>query len=126
MEPNWLAILILSILGASGVYLAKVWFKRWLNPLSLYSAIWAFSLGTYELRLIEYYPISLEAWIGIMGAWVCIYLGSASVLLLRAGNNKKATALVPTDPNRLKKAVVVLTIVGGIGILDQGRVLIAE
>jgi len=58
-------------------------FQGWFNHISIYSGIWGFSLATLQLDLIEYYPLSAEAWILIIAAWCAFFLGSVTLAAAR-------------------------------------------
>src|SRR5467141_1393291 len=115
MQANWSMIVVLAFATGIGVYIGRVLFKRWFNPLSIYSALWGFCLFNYELRLIQYYPISTAAWIYIAAAWVTLYLGAATVLLAGSWTREPSTVQLGVDLNRLKKGVLFLSVVGAAG-----------
>src|SRR5216684_5785255 len=118
-------VLLVSVTGVAA-YMGRVWMKCWFNPLSLYSAIWGFCLCTYELRLIQYEKISLMAWTYIVIAWVSLYLGAATVLLTQAPTRQRGAPAVHGDLKYLKRAIVFLSVVGAIGVVDQFRVITRE
>ncbi len=126
MEANWAMFGLLAALTGVGVYIGHAWFKRWFNPLSLYSAIWGFNLCNYELNLIQYYPISGGAWIYIVLAWVSLYLGSATVLLMSPSRTPSVAPVLAVDLDWVKKAVFALSAVGSLGLLSQIRAVTHE
>jgi oligosaccharide repeat unit polymerase len=119
MEANWPILVLLVLLTSIAVYIGRVWFKQWLNPLSVYSALWGFCLCNYELQLIQYYPISATAWIYMMAAWVSLYLGAAAVLFTGPRVRRPVATRLAVDLNRLRKGILVLSIVGTAGVLGQ-------
>jgi oligosaccharide repeat unit polymerase len=119
MQSNWLALVLVATLAAMGVCAARWWFQRWLNPLSIYSAIWGLCLCNYELRLIEYDRISGLAWACILVAWFSLYLGSAAVFLLRPRTPGAAPLPLVIDLNRLKKMILGLSALGAVGLVGQ-------
>jgi oligosaccharide repeat unit polymerase len=121
MEANWLMIVLLASGSSIAAYIGRVWFNRWFNPLSLYSALWGFCLCSYELRLIQYEPVSRLAWIYIILAWVSLYLGAASIFATQSFRGQPAARPFPVELFRLRKAIVVLSAIGGIGVADQIR-----
>lgn len=126
MEANWSAIVALLLATGIVAYLGRLWLKRWFNPLSLYSIIWGFCLCTYELGLIQYEKISSMAWIYIVIAWVTLYLGAATVLFTQAPFKQRAAPVVHRNLKYLKWAIVLLSVVGAIGVVDQFRVITRE
>jgi oligosaccharide repeat unit polymerase len=123
MEANWSAIILLLIVTAIAVYVGRSWFKRWFNPLSLYSVIWCICLCAYELRLIQFYPVTKEAWFDIGLAWFSLYFGAATVVLARTGRKQPVQRDFLIDLRALKKAIIVLSIIGAIGLVDELRVV---
>jgi oligosaccharide repeat unit polymerase len=119
MESNWSILVLLVLLTWIAVYIGRVWFKRWFNPLSVYSALWGFCLFNYELRLIQYYPISTTAWMYIVAAWVSLYLGAATVLFTGRALGQPSRVQLGVDLNRLKKGVFILSMVGAAGVVGQ-------
>src|SRR6266700_2893840 len=84
MEANWPMIALLAFVTCIAAYIGRVWFKRWFNPLTIYSAVWGFCLVAYELRLIQYYDLSGRAWALIVAAWASLYLGALLAVLFTA------------------------------------------
>src|SRR6267154_4184113 len=119
MESNWSILVLIALLTWIALYVGRVWFKRWFNPLSVYSALWGFCLFNYELRLIQYYPISTTAWMYIVAAWVSLYLGAATVLFTGRAFGQPSPVRLGVDLNRLKKGVFILSMVGAAGVVGQ-------
>src|SRR6266436_3613527 len=111
MEANWADIILLAFLTSIAMYIGRLWFKRWFNPLSVYSALWGFCLCNYEMGLIQYYPVSTRAWMYIALAWVSLYLGAATVLLAIPRLRKPAPARLSVDLKRLEKGILILSVI---------------
>ena len=126
MEANWTAVVFLTIFTGVAVYIGRVWFKRWFNPLSFYSAIWGFCLCNYELRLIQYENISSEAWTYIFIAWLGLYLGAAIVILLSNRRNLSISSSGSDGLQRLRSGLVLCLVLAGIGLADQLRFVTHE
>jgi oligosaccharide repeat unit polymerase len=124
MEANWSAIVLLSLVTGVAVCTGRVWFKHWFNPLSVYSAIWGFCLCSYELKLIQFYPVSRQAWLYIFLAWESLYAGAGVAFLVSSAQSARKSPMI--DLMRLKKAILVLTLIGTVGVLDQMRTLYKE
>jgi oligosaccharide repeat unit polymerase len=124
VDSNWTMVMLMAALTGTGVYVGRLCFERWFNPLSAYSAIWGFCLFNYELKLIQYYPIRMWAWVYIATAWAALYLGAFVVLLLSSRFGRPANVQLQVDLVRLKKAIVVLSIVGAAGTAGQMFVVI--
>src|SRR6266404_72326 len=117
MEANWPAVIVLSVVTLIAAYIGRLLFKRWFNPLSLYSAIWGFCLCTYEFRLIQFYPVSKEAWFDIILAWLSLYTGAGVAFVFVSGRPARRSSGI--DINRLRKAIIVLSVIGAIGVADE-------
>jgi oligosaccharide repeat unit polymerase len=124
MEANWSAIVLLSLVTWVAVCAGRVWFKHWFNPLSIYSAIWGFCLCSYELKLIQYYPVGRQAWLYIFLAWESLYAGAGAAFLVFSAQPARKSPTI--NMIRLKKAILVLTLIGAVGVLDQIRVVYKE
>jgi oligosaccharide repeat unit polymerase len=73
-------LLIILVAGFTGIVCGRILIGRWYNHLTLYSGTWCASLAFYSFKFIEYYDISLEAWVYIALAWVMLYIGSIAVV----------------------------------------------
>lgn len=118
MDANWTMLTVLAVITGFTVWTGKVWFRRWFNPLSMYSGIWGFCLCNYELHLIQYYEISTLAWIYIFAAWTSLYLGAGIVLLL-TGRQKTKPPCDCRDLTKLRNAILLLSSIGLIGLVGQ-------
>jgi oligosaccharide repeat unit polymerase len=126
MEANWLMLMGLALWTSLAIYIARVLFKRWFNPLSLYSFVWGFGLSCYELRLIQYERISMQAWAYIAVAWIGLYLGAATVLLIKPPGTSRIVSVPQVNLNHLRWAILLLSAVGLIGLLDEIWVMTRE
>jgi oligosaccharide repeat unit polymerase len=119
VEANWLMLMVLACVTFVAIYISRVLFKRWFNPLSLYSFVWGFGLCCYELRLIQYERISLQAWVYIATAWVSIFLGAATILFIQGSKARRIVRGPQVNLNHLKWAILLLSSVSFIGLLDE-------
>lgn len=119
MEANWIAIAALTMFTGVAVSVARLLFRRWINPLSAYSALWGFCLINYEFRLIQYYPISIAAWSYIYIAWFSLYLGAGLILLIGPRISVTPRFLLNAESNKLKTAVLILSVIGSAGVVGQ-------
>jgi oligosaccharide repeat unit polymerase len=126
MEANWSLIAFIAFATAIAVYVGRMCFQRWFNPLSLYSAIWGFCLFMYELKLIQYYPVSREAWFYIATAWISLYLGAFTVLVASRQASSRSIPPRPINLRLLKKAIVILSVIGGVAVARQMQVVSRE
>ena len=119
MDTNWTMFVVLALITGIAVWTGKAWFRRWFNPLSIYSAIWGFCLCNYELRLIQYEPISSLAWFYIFLAWASLFLGAGCAFLLLGLRSRGKQAIVAINMDRLRVAIVVLTCIGAVELISQ-------
>lgn len=71
-----MTFLCLTAWGLMMTFLARRLSNRWFNHLTLYTLLWTVMLLSYELRLIAYNSIVLEAWLYVFVAWISLYLGT--------------------------------------------------
>lgn len=120
-------MIVVLVLGAGGsVYLSRLWFRRWFNPLSTYSALWGFCLITYELRLIQYYPISLTAWFYILVAWISLYVGAFTAFLVIGHGRFSGVPSTEHGLKLLRNALILVSAIGVIAVARQVQILTRE
>lgn len=101
------------------VIFAKRIYKRYVNPLSIYSVPWSISVAAYELKLIAYYDLSIVTWCVVFGFQLVYILGC----LLAIGPNRWVVShQLPQASNvklklKLKRAIVFLSGITAIGIV---------
>ena len=69
-------LVLTNIIFFPSVFFSKRIFKKWVNPLSVYSFIWYCMIIFFSFRLIKYDEISTETWIVIFFVHLSLYLGS--------------------------------------------------
>ncbi len=126
MEANWAMIVILALAAGAAVYLSRLWFRRWFNPLSAYSALWGICLISYEFRLIQYYPISPTAWFYIVAAWVSLYVGALTAFLLVGHPKAPSTASGGPSLKLLRTGLILISAVGFVAVARQAQILTQE
>src|SRR5215471_18800162 len=127
MEANWPVIIFVVFITSVAVYAGRMCFRRWFNPLSLYSAIWGICLFMYELKLIQYYPISWNGWFYISSAWISLYLGAFTALLLMGQRTTRPNQLSgQINVQLIKRAIIVLSAIGGVAVVRQVQVVSRE
>lgn len=117
-------VAFMAFVSTIAVYVGRMWFKRWFNPLSLYSFAWGFCLALYELRLIQYERVSAMAWLFILVAWGSLYLGALIAKLASPSESQPASGR--TNLQRMKWAILALTAIGAVGVLSEMLVLYRE
>lgn len=112
-------VLVVACAAFSSAYMARRWFGRWLNPLSIYSILWGFCLFNYELRLIDYEVITFRAWAYIVVAWIALYLGACTAILVLGLEPTNKTFFLNLDPQLLRKTIWWLCMISSVGLLSQ-------
>lgn len=120
-------------LGLAGAVFGRLCFERWFNHLSLYSIIWGVGLALFELRLMNYIPITAEAWLIFGYAWIAFTVGSVSLLLVRNALGLpeiSAPNYTPLASRREKRVlaftIFFLTFVALLAVLQHWSVLLAK
>lgn len=113
-------ILFLVLITLLAVLAGRAVLDRWFNHLSIYSAIWGSILILVESDLIRYNPISGLAWFYIFSSWLCLFLGSLTVLGIWGRASRASSAEIEFPVLRLKRILWLFSVVGAIGILAQG------
>lgn len=124
--------IIASILS---IILSKHLFKKWFNPLSLYTVVWGGMTYLYGLRLLPYYEISSHAWILIVLSYLSFLMGT--VIVFNARNvfftyekeaiwSENEFFLFHNDGKNLKILVLVLGLLGLFAALQHWYVLVKE
>jgi oligosaccharide repeat unit polymerase len=126
MEGNWPMIVLLMGAAAFSAYIGRWGFRRWLNPLTVYSAVWGLSLISFELRLIQYYPISLTASTYIALAWFSFILGTGTAFAIGIPKNRSGAPVLTVDVGRLRAAIFILCAIAAVTVIDQALVLRRE
>ncbi len=122
------------LFGSFMIIVGKLALGKWFNPLTIYSFGWTFILWLYSLHLVNYHPMLKEAWLLIYTAWIMLYLGAFSVLLVRRihpHDTPSGTALVDIYPGAkyekyLRISIYILSGLSFIGILLQWLFLIGQ
>jgi len=78
-----MVFLILNIFLIPSLWISKYFFKKWINPLSLYSIIWYFMLTFYHLKLVNYIDLSPLTWYVIIASHLALFLGSITFFLAK-------------------------------------------
>lgn len=127
-----LSPLLLAALGLAGVFAGRLVFGRWFNHLALYSFIWGAGLALFEMRLIDYRPLTVEIWMIVGYAWLAFCVGSITLVLARIAAGALPDSTAPIKPVRelalenrlLMFSIMVLSTVALAAVLQHWSVLI--
>lgn len=119
-------IIFLSLVTIAAILLGRAMLGRWFNHLSIYSAIWGSVLLLVESRLIYYNAISGMAWLYIGSAWACLYLGSATVLLLHTATRQRSVSDYSELVPRLRNVIVFFSLIAVVGVITQIQAVVRE
>ncbi len=92
------------IIGLSGIIIGKLCFKKWFNHVSIYSALWGFTIFLYDAHLISYYYMESETWVIIFGSWCLFIIGSVTVVFAKWTNPDRSITGTPS-PRQFVSAV---------------------
>ena len=112
-------IIFLFVITVGTVVLGRTMLGRWFNHLSLYSGIWGAALLLVESDLIHYNSISTMAWFYIFSAWLCLFLGSLTTLLLRGRGAQEPTFDDAQLVSRLRLVIWIFSAISFVGIAAQ-------
>lgn len=131
-----MSILIVCIIGIGSLFFGHYIYRKWFNPLSVYSIIWSGMIILYEIRLIPFGDLRFETWTVIIIGYFSFLLGILTVYtaksLFREENNlnKEYEKSIPTilldDGKILKKAIIILSVIGILSAIQHWSVLINE
>jgi oligosaccharide repeat unit polymerase len=101
-------------------------FGKWFNPISLYCSVWYVNLGLFELKLMNYTPLTSFAWFVISVAYLSYLFGiftyiSASKIAPRNFNGISSKNYLSVFLNSNNEAAVkwIIFITGAIGLFDS-------
>jgi len=83
------------------IILGKLIFKRWFNPLFLYSSAWTFMIVLYDLDLISYSKVSSNTWFIIFLVFFMFLLGVITLYVSKSIYSKDELDLVITEPKKI-------------------------
>jgi len=122
--------LLLTATGFVGVVTGRFIFGRWFNHLSLYSFIWGTGLTLYEMRLIDYQPITGEVWMLLGYAWSAFVAGAATLAIARTAVDVSNESAILKTANPFSErrvfiiAIVILSAIALISTLRRWSILI--
>jgi oligosaccharide repeat unit polymerase len=127
-----MSIIITAFVGIISIILGKHIFKKWYNPLSLYSLIWSFVIIIYEIRLIPFGDLRTETWFVIVIAYLSFLFG---ILTIYFGKSLKifepkiiqSEIIIFHDNAHLIKFIIIFfSIIGIFSAIQHWTILIRE
>jgi len=116
-----IAPFVLIVLSAAGVLAGRCLSRRWLNHLSVYAITWGVSLVACEVRLLNYNPIRLVAWVYMAAACLSFFLGAALVEFAGVDPAPERALLPEFNPAHFKALIIVLCVVSSVSLVEQVR-----
>lgn len=107
-------------------------FKKWINPVSFYSFIWLVIVTGFEVKLLQYNPLSYITWLVIISFQLsfstgCIMGFKTSIKETKPLKISEADFCCAVNSRiSLKKAILVLSLISSIGIIPNLYNLIAK
>ncbi len=130
-----MSILITFIFSILFIVISKKLFERWINPLSVYTLIWGTMIISYEMKLMPYIPLSNQAWLVIISAYIFFLLGIITVFqserVFQSNDRKlelnyKKLFLFYDDGKRLNILIWVLALLGLFAAIHHWMLLFQE
>lgn len=125
---NLTVVLLLSI------FLGKYYFRKYINPIFIYSVIWYGLLTFFHLKLINYDNLSIDAWIIIIFSYVSFILGilvyftAIRIFNVELNWTEESSRTLPNlfkfDGKILKYLIIFFSILGLIGAIQHWSILI--
>ena len=110
------------------ITLATIWlglrvYGRWTNHISIYGVVWGTQIILYEVRLIDYYPVSTEAKVFVFGSWLVFVVASLTFRNHYRSDSPVRSASPPRNDVFLFVFLSVL-LVGAVGIFQHWMVVL--
>jgi len=67
--------LVFLFLALSSLLISRVLYRSYLSPIGIFGLIWNGALALFEARLIDYYPLSREAYVAFVGSFLLFVWG---------------------------------------------------
>jgi len=128
-------IILTSVLIIS-LFLSRILFKRWFNPLAIYTIIWFVLLFLYELKLLRYYDLNSYTWFIIILSFLSFLIGIFFYFSIRSflpDNSFENTSVNLFDNPIFAKngkilfiAIIVTALIGLTGALQHWNLLLKK
>jgi oligosaccharide repeat unit polymerase len=100
------------------IFIGKIVYGSWFNPIGFYSVVWGGVLGLFELKLINYYALEIETWIIIIASWMLYVIGALTIYYVYPtdrfqinNNQRQSFPVFSIDIRFLKNLLWVLNII---------------
>lgn len=96
-------------------------YKKYLNPISLYSIVWTSVLFLYELKLVYYYDLTTYTWFIVIIFQFVYNIGCiiGKTLIVNKGTTSAHLNITPNMEKNLMRAIIILTTIASIGIISN-------
>jgi hypothetical protein len=121
-----IALFFYVIISLATIWLGVKVYGQWVNHITIYSTVWGVQIVLFQMRLINYNDLSIEALVFIFGAWVVFIIASLTFRNFYRGSsflNDERKQSHFSDSS-LTIALVVLTLVGAVGTYQHWMLLI--
>lgn len=123
-------LIFLVLIG--GAFLSRRIFGRIINPIGIYCFSWLGMLSLYQLKLIRFVDINMEAQIMIFLASISIIGGAIFYYLLNKGqiktiqksHNKELNLSTPVEEKTLRIIIIFCSLLGIIGAVQHWMILL--
>jgi oligosaccharide repeat unit polymerase len=130
-----MSLLLVTISALLGILLGRLFFKKWFNHLTLYSAIMGGLVFFYELKLLPYPDLIPQAWFMLVATFLAFILGTTTVLTAKNLYGNKQLIISETSLNlkifsdggkALKYSILLFSFIGLFVALHRWFILIGK
>ncbi len=117
-------VFVFVFLALFSLLLSRLFYRSYLSPIGLFGLIWNGLLALTEMRLINYYPLSLEAYGAFVGSYVVFLVGAllTSWPAVKRLHERPDTAYrrpleKPIQPRRTRQILDAMNFLGLMGLM---------
>lgn len=117
-------LLVFLFLAMSSLFISRVLYRTYLSPIGIFGLIWNGALALFEARLIDYYPLSIEAYIAFIGSFVLFVFGALVstwplVQLMQRSpiSAYKSPFAMVLNPRRARQVLNILNLLSLVGLM---------
>lgn len=108
---------IYLVLSIGQFCVARIAYKKWVNPISTYLIIWNIMIFLYELRLVYFYDISFAAWLLVILFQLIFFTGC--ILGNRIVIVQKVDLDTSSDRDALMHMILILSAISAVGLIPN-------
>ncbi len=117
--------LIYTIFNAVTLLWGRTFFRKWLNPLTVYGLVWECAVLLHQSGLVAFFPLSLDTWVVIFLGQILFALGCYVGMRIQVA----APPLLPDAAAMqvtLKRYMILSVLLSGIAIIGNYLLMVAH